>query len=67
MTLQAGQAVKVPWGLGHIEGRIREIYGPRGHRYAIVIIPIHGSMGETLEETTVSFPLDSLEPARAAS
>jgi hypothetical protein len=67
VTLQVGQAVKAPWGLGHIEGRILEIYGPPGHLQALVSLPIRGSTGEALEQTMVSFPLDSLESVRAAS
>lgn len=60
--LQPGDRVRVPWGLDELFGVVEEVYGPSGHPFAMVTVPVHGSSGETLTETTISFPLDALTP-----
>jgi hypothetical protein len=55
-----GNRVRVPWGLGSIEGIVRGIHGPRGHLFALVALP--ESSGEDEEATTVSVPLSDLQP-----
>ncbi|MGH9091575.1 MAG: hypothetical protein ACRDZR_09405 [Acidimicrobiales bacterium] len=64
--LKPGATVKVPWGLDHLVGTVREVYGPPGKPFAMVEVPVHGASGEVLETTTVSFPVDVLALVPAA-
>lgn len=56
-----GDKVLVPWGRGWIAGIVLEVYGPRGRLSAFVRVPTRGPLGETLEESDISFPLDTLK------
>jgi len=59
--LKWGDKVVVPWGLDEIVGEVIEVYGPSPrHRYAKVLVPVHGPNGETLAQREISFPHDSL-------
>jgi hypothetical protein len=60
--VRIGDRVTVPWGLEELPGVVVEIYGPPGRPSAMVRLPVYGSSGEILEETTLSFPLDALRP-----
>lgn len=64
--LKVGDTVRVPWGLGHATGDILELQGPPGHQHAVVAVPVLGSSGETLDVTTVTFPLDAVEVVHAS-
>ena len=55
-----GDQVEVPWGHERLIGTVREIYGPPGHPFVMVEVPVHGASGEVLETTTLGLPLDSL-------
>lgn len=46
----------VPWGLDEIVGTVAFVYG----QSVMVRVPIEGSLGETLAESEISFPRDSL-------
>ncbi len=65
--LRAGDKVMVPWGLEELLGVVVEVYGPPGRLSAMVKVPVHGSSGEVLEETTLSFPLEALAVPRRRS
>ena len=58
--LRPGDKVEVPWGFDLLIGIVREVYGSPGKPFVMVEIPIHGSSGETLDTTTLSFPADAL-------
>ncbi len=59
--LKWGDKVAVPWGFDEIVGEVIEVYGPSPrHRYAKVLVPVHGPDGETLAQREISFPQDSL-------
>jgi hypothetical protein len=47
--------------LGQATGDILEVQGPLGHQHAVVTLPVLGASGETLDVTTVTFPLDAVE------
>jgi hypothetical protein len=60
MQVSVGNRVRIPWGLGSIDGTVRGIRGPRGHLFALV--ELQESAGEDEEVTTVSVPLSDLQP-----
>ena len=64
--LRPGDKVEVPWGFDLLIGVVREVYGSPGKPFAMVEIPIHGSLGEILDTTTLSFPADALTLASEA-
>jgi hypothetical protein len=61
---KAGDVVRVPWGLDTATGDIVEIQGPPARPHAVVALPVLGARGEVLDQTTVTFPLDSVEVVR---
>jgi hypothetical protein len=58
--LRAGDRVRVPRGLGHANGTLREVYGPPQARRALVDVDVVGADGEVLEHQTVSYALDEI-------
>jgi hypothetical protein len=54
--LKTGDRVAVPWGLDEVVGTVTFVYG----QSVMVRVPIRGSLGETLSESEISFPKDSL-------
>jgi rRNA processing protein Gar1 len=63
--LKPGDKVDVPWGVDHLIGTVREVYGPPAKPFVMVEVPVHGASGEILETTTLSFPADALTLASA--
>lgn len=63
---RVGDTVRVPWGAGVVTGDVVELHGPPGHQHAVVALPVLGSSGETLDRTTVTYPVDALEVVRAS-
>lgn len=62
-----GDRVDVPWGFGTIPGEIQELYGPPGHEYALVRVPIRGASGEELDSVLVTFLVTDLGKSRRAA
>ena len=70
IIIRPGDKVAAPWGFEEIIGVVREVYGPAGHRHAFVRIPVHGCLGETIDEYDMTFQLKELRlvtPASATS
>lgn len=63
--IKPGSSVVIPgpWG---VIGKVLEVYGPRGRRRAVVLVPVDGTSGETLEEATISVAIKDLRLADAA-
>lgn len=66
MRIKPGDKVAVPWGLDEIVGVVVDVYGPPARRSALVRVPTRGPSGETLDESDISFPADTLRVVTAA-
>ena len=66
-SIKPGQRVRVPWGLQSLEAVVLDVYGSGDQWFAMVSVPVRGSLGETLETQRVSYPLESLEPLETAT
>lgn len=58
--IKQGDSVAIPWGVDEVVGTAIEVYGPPGHHYVLVRVPTQGPAGETLDESTVSYPEEAL-------
>lgn len=65
-TPKPGDKVAVPWGLDEIVGTVTEVYGPPGGKSVMVLVPVHGPSGEVLQESEISFSVDSVKAVAAA-
>ncbi len=64
--VKAGDKVAVPWGLDEIVGVVVDVYGPPARRSVLVRVPTRGPSGETLDESDISFPENTLRAVTAA-
>jgi hypothetical protein len=48
------------------DNAVVEVYGPAGHKWAMVRMPVHGPVGEVLEEYDLSTPMRLLKSVQAA-
>jgi hypothetical protein len=63
--VRVGDTVRVPWGLDVATGDVLELQGPPHQQHVVVSIPILGSSGEVLDQTTVTFSLDAVDVVHA--
>lgn len=68
---RVGDEVTVPWGLDDAPARVRRVYGPAGHRHALVEVDLgdafDADLGREVETTAlVSVPLSSVRTPTAA-
>jgi hypothetical protein len=62
-VIKPGDKVSVPLGRDRIVGVALEVYGPRQARSVLVSVPVHGTEGDVLDESLISFPLEEVVPA----
>jgi hypothetical protein len=63
--VKVGDKVLVPMAPFDVIGEVLEVYGPRGHRHARVLVPVLGPNGETLDQYDTGYPLHDLRLADA--
>jgi hypothetical protein len=61
--IKAGDKVLVRGYPADVVAEVLEVYGPKGHRNALVLRPIPGPDGEVLDTVTISYPLDKVRLA----
>lgn len=58
-----GDHVRVPWGLDVLDGVVVQTYSTGSGRRAVVQVSVPGATEEDSAATTVTLPVDALEPA----
>lgn len=60
---RVGDRVSVPWGLKRVDGRVLDVY-PTGYTPRVLVAVFVD--GDEDDPMTVTFPVDRIEPAKAA-
>jgi hypothetical protein len=64
--IKVGDKVLNPEGGPAVIAEVLEVYGPTGHKHAMVRMPVHGPSGEVLEEYDISVPVQDLKVVEVA-
>jgi hypothetical protein len=64
--IRVGDKVQTAEGCPAVIAEVLEVYGPAGHKHAMVRMPVNGPGGEVLEEYDISMPLSFLTVIHAA-